>query len=111
MKAYQTEHTELSQCAISSKLQVVYVARDPRDVVVSYFHHHRLIRNHEFVGDFDEFLDYFLQEKVLWSPFWKHIAQAWKERNSDNVLFVFFSDMKKVKLMKRLRNSTRIDCF
>ena len=33
---------------------------------------------------------------VLWSPFWKHISQAWKNRASDNLLFVFFSDMKEV---------------
>ncbi|TRY71899.1 hypothetical protein TCAL_16218 [Tigriopus californicus] len=72
----------------------VYVARDPRDVVVSYFHHHRLIRHHEFVGDFKAFFHYFIQEKVLWSPYWRHISQAWKHRKSDNLLFVFFSDMK-----------------
>eukprot|EP00095_Tigriopus_kingsejongensis_P012766 maker-scaffold725_size106157-snap-gene-0.15 protein:Tk12766 transcript:maker-scaffold725_size106157-snap-gene-0.15-mRNA-1 annotation:"sulfotransferase 1c3" len=54
--------------------KVVYVARDPRDVVVSYYHHHRLNRH----------LD----------PYWKHIAQAWQERESNNLLFVFFSDMK-----------------
>jgi hypothetical protein len=43
--------------------KVVYVARDPREVVVSYFHHHRLIRHHEFVEDFPTFFDYFLKEK------------------------------------------------
>ena len=31
--------------------KVVYVARNPKDACVSFFHHMRLIRLHDFVGD------------------------------------------------------------
>ena len=33
--------------------KVVYVARNPKDVCVSFYHHVRLIRMHEFMGDME----------------------------------------------------------
>ena len=33
--------------------KVVYVARNPKDVCVSFYHHMRLIRMHEFMGDME----------------------------------------------------------
>ena len=33
--------------------KVVYVARNPKDVCVSFFHHMRLIRLHDFLGDIE----------------------------------------------------------
>ncbi len=48
---------------VLDKTKSVYVARDPRDVLVSYFHHHRLICHHEFVGTFEEFFNYFINDQ------------------------------------------------
>ena len=44
-------------------LQVVYVARNPKDVIVSYFHHHRLFDLHDFTGSLEEFADYFMNDE------------------------------------------------
>ena len=43
--------------------QVVYVARNPKDVMVSYYHHHKLIKFHDFNGNVEEFARYFMQDK------------------------------------------------
>jgi len=44
---------------ISTFPQVVYMARNPKDVAVSFYHLNRLIRIHGYVGDFPCFWDYF----------------------------------------------------
>ena len=33
--------------------KVVYVARNPKDVCVSFYHHMRLFRKHDFLGDLE----------------------------------------------------------
>ena len=33
--------------------KVVYVARNPKDACVSYYHHNRLMRGHGFTGDLE----------------------------------------------------------
>ena len=45
--------------------QVVYVARNPKDVIVSYFHYHKLIHFHQFTGDLESFADYFMSDKGM----------------------------------------------
>lgn len=42
--------------------QVVYVARNPKDVIVSYYHHHKLIPMMNFTGNMDEFAEYFMKD-------------------------------------------------
>ena len=42
--------------------QVVYVARNPKDVIVSYFYHHRLYTAMEFKGQFEQFAEYFMND-------------------------------------------------
>lgn len=39
--------------------KVVYVARNPYDVVASLYHQHRLITLYNFTGDFKQFWNYF----------------------------------------------------
>lgn len=42
--------------------KVVYVARDPRDVVVSFYHLNRLIRTQGYIGDFKTYWNYFIKD-------------------------------------------------
>lgn len=42
--------------------QVVYMARNPKDVVTSFYHHSRIFKNHDFDGTFEEFVQYFLDD-------------------------------------------------
>jgi hypothetical protein len=39
--------------------QVVYVARNPKDVAVSFYHLNKLIRTQGYLGDFPRYWDYF----------------------------------------------------
>jgi hypothetical protein len=42
--------------------KVVYVARHPRDVVVSYYHLNKLYRTQGYVNDFETFFEYFMKD-------------------------------------------------
>jgi len=74
--------------------KVVYVARNPKDVIVSFYHHHRLIPLHDYHGDFEEFANYFLNDEIYYSPFFPHILEAWAKKDHPNFLFLFYEDMK-----------------
>lgn len=42
-----------------STSKVIYVARNPKDVAVSYYHHNRLLKVHDYVGDFETYWNLF----------------------------------------------------
>lgn len=46
-------------------MQVVYVARNPKDVIVSYFFHHKLIKIHGFSGDIEQFAQFFMDDEGI----------------------------------------------
>lgn len=84
--------------------KLVYVARDPRDVAVSFFHLSRRIFN--YVGDFKTYWNLFVKDLVLYSPFFLHLKEAWALRHHKNMLFIFYEDMTKdlSSVIKRVAN-------
>jgi hypothetical protein len=69
----------------------VYIARDGKDVAVSYFH---FFRSHfGFRGTFDEFFDLFLRGKVKGGSWFEHVKGWWHHRNDPNMLFLRYEDL------------------
>ncbi|KAF0288786.1 Sulfotransferase family cytosolic 1B member 1 [Amphibalanus amphitrite] len=75
--------------------KVVYVARNPKDACVSYYHHNRLLRGHGYFGDLELFVEHFMNETIVETPFIEHMIEAWNLRHHPNMCFLFFEDMKK----------------
>lgn len=86
--------------------KVVYMARNPKDVVLSFFHHCRIFKNHDFQGTFEEFVQYFLDDDFIYGPYWLHLKEAWKQRDHPNFHFMFYEDLKENNMeeLKRLDN-------
>lgn len=81
--------------------KIIYVTRNPKDAAVSYFHHFQLWNN--YTGTQNDFLEAFVEDKLVFSPFWEHVLSFWELRNKENVLISSFEDMKAdlSKVMKR----------
>ncbi|EFX63192.1 hypothetical protein DAPPUDRAFT_268909 [Daphnia pulex] len=79
----------------SSYTLVVYVARNPKDVIVSFYHHHKLMKMQGCDGNLENFADYFMKDQVIFCPYFPHILDAWTKRSHPNMLFIFYEDMKK----------------
>lgn len=105
------------------------MARNPKDVMVSYYFHHKLFKAYGFRGDLETFVQYFMDDEgfpfieinlnylnlsilnlylVMYSPYFPHIIDAWNKRHHPNLKFVFYEDMKKVILHFKIIPITKI---
>ncbi|XP_065345156.1 sulfotransferase 1C4 [Cloeon dipterum] len=85
--------------------KVVYVARNPKDVAVSFYHLNRLIKTQGYTGDFKKYWDYFERNLHPWTPYWSHIEEGWSRRHHPNLLFQFYEDMN-MSLTSTIRSMT-----
>jgi hypothetical protein len=69
----------------------IYVARDGRDVAVSYYHLHRNYNGFE--GTFADFFDRYLRGKVEFGSWFEHVRGWWRHRHDPNVLFLRYEDL------------------
>lgn len=74
--------------------KIIYVFRNLKDVVVSYFHHFTTL--HGYLGEIKEFVDCFVNDTLLWSPYHEHISGFVElSEIKDNILLTKYEDMKK----------------
>ncbi|XP_037293865.1 sulfotransferase 1E1 isoform X2 [Manduca sexta] len=76
-----------------STARVVYVARDPRDVMVSYYYLHKMISKSLMRGTFRNFWEAFKRDLLPWTPIVAHTNEAWKQRHHPNMHFLFYEDL------------------
>ncbi|XP_066140381.1 sulfotransferase 1C4 isoform X1 [Euwallacea fornicatus] len=82
--------------------KVVYVARNPKDVAVSFYHLNRSIRTQGYKGDFKNYWFYFKNNLQPWTPYWEHLKEGWKMRHEENVMFIFYENMSKVNFRQHM---------
>ena len=69
----------------------IYVARDGKDVAVSYYN---LYRNYNgYKGTFAEFFEEFMNGKVTYGSWFKHVSGWWQHRNDLNVLYLTYEEL------------------
>lgn len=64
------------QSSIVCVLQVIYMARNPKDLVVSYYQFHRSLRTMSYRGTFQEFCRRFMNDKCKWINLWIGISSG-----------------------------------
>ncbi|KAG8239789.1 hypothetical protein J437_LFUL019425, partial [Ladona fulva] len=60
--------------------KVVYVARNPKDVAVSYYNLNSLMEDLPQEADFSKYWELFQKDLLMWTPFWSHVEEAWSVR-------------------------------
>jgi len=74
--------------------KVVYVARNPRDCCVSYYHHQALFdEGYRFTGDFEDFSRLFREGMLNYGNYWSHLKAAWANRCHPNFKMVWYEDI------------------
>ncbi|KOB74975.1 Sulfotransferase [Operophtera brumata] len=75
--------------------KVVYVARDPRDVCVSYYYLQKMVGKHLIRANVPHYWETFRRDLLPWTPIVTHANEAWEQRHHPNLHFVFYEDMLK----------------
>ena len=75
--------------------KVVYVARNPKDTAVSFYHMALDSPILWYKGTLEQYLDLFIDGLNLFGPYFYHLLGGWKLRDHPNVKFLWFEDMKR----------------
>ncbi|XP_071975658.1 sulfotransferase 1 family member D1-like [Engystomops pustulosus] len=73
--------------------KIIYLARNVKDVLVSYYHFYRMAIVHPEPGTFDEFLQNFIDGKIAFGSWSDHVKGWWKIRHQKDILYLFYEDM------------------
>ncbi len=76
------------------QLKYIYLARNPKDVAVSYFHFLSGLKGIEFEVTWDEFIELFMKGNVFYGSQFDHILEWWNHKNDYNMLFMTFEQLK-----------------
>ncbi|XP_072189283.1 amine sulfotransferase-like [Excalfactoria chinensis] len=77
------------------KGRVIYVTRNPKDVMVSYYHFSKFIVALEEITDFNILIERFLAGKVPASSWFDHVSGWYNHAKDFNILFLTYEEMKK----------------
>lgn len=88
-------HLPLARTPWSSAARYIYVARNPFDCAVSFYHHTRgFPRHYDFAdGTFDAFFECFISGEVDFGSYFDNLVSWLAARGGPNVLFLTYEDM------------------
>ncbi|NXR11117.1 ST3A1 sulfotransferase, partial [Semnornis frantzii] len=79
----------------NKRASIIYVTRNPKDVMVSYYHFSKYMNTLEEIPDFKLFMERFLAGKVLGSSWIDHVSGWCSHAEDFNILFLTYEEMKK----------------
>lgn len=76
--------------------RVISIFRNPRDVLVSFYHHCKTVKHYDVCFTFDEFYSTFVAGKVPCGPIWLMYNEMYNyhRQNPRTSLVIFYEDMK-----------------
>ncbi|XP_061529893.1 sulfotransferase family 2, cytosolic sulfotransferase 3 isoform X3 [Phycodurus eques] len=83
----------MPQSFFSSKAKVIYVMRNPKDVIVSSYYFHQMATFLEDPGTWDEFMDKFLEGRVMFGKWTDHV-KSWRHTElGDRIMYITYEQM------------------
>lgn len=77
-----------------NKCKVIYVARNAKDNLVSYYHFDKMNLTQPEPGPWEGYIHKFMRGELAWGSWYDHVKGFWEEREKRNILYLFYEDMK-----------------
>uniref|UniRef100_A0A8C6UH34 Sulfotransferase n=1 Tax=Neogobius melanostomus TaxID=47308 RepID=A0A8C6UH34_9GOBI len=77
-----------------NKCKTIYVARNAKDNMVSYFHFDRMNQTQPEPGPWECYVNKFMQGELGWGSWYDHVKGYWVEKEERNILYLFYEEMK-----------------
>ncbi|XP_047715707.1 amine sulfotransferase-like [Prionailurus viverrinus] len=78
----------------NKKAKIIYIYRNPKDIMCSYFHFSKNVTL-QVTSSFEEFMEQFLEGKVLGSLWFDHIKGWYEHKSLFNIQFLMYEEVKK----------------
>lgn len=91
----------------NSPAKYIFLARNPKDTMVSTYHHYLAIKALGFTGTWDSLFKMFMDGQQYYGSWFDHVLEWWKHKDDPNVLFLKYEDLK----MDLVSNVRRIADF
>ncbi|KAG9466460.1 hypothetical protein GDO78_016604 [Eleutherodactylus coqui] len=72
---------------------MVYIARNPKDCMVSYYYFYKMDQTLPDPETWDNFFSTFLKGSLAWGDWFDHVTGWWKARDEHKILYIFYEDM------------------
>ncbi|XP_006011256.2 sulfotransferase 1B1-like [Latimeria chalumnae] len=74
--------------------KLIYVARNPKDSMVSYYHFDRMNLLKTAPESWEGYFQDFMQGNVTFGSWYDHVREFWEARKKHRMLYLFYEDMK-----------------
>ncbi|XP_056141804.1 amine sulfotransferase-like [Lampris incognitus] len=87
------QHRFMPLALRQKKGKVIYVTRNPKDVLVSYFYFHKVATMLETPKDFNDFFEKFMKGDVHGGSWFEHIKTWYSQKDNMNIFFITYEEM------------------
>ena len=95
-KSHMPYNMALAGGPLASQCKYIYIARNPKDVAVSYYFFEREKEwSGGYSGSWEHWLEMFLDGKVQRGDWFNHVLSWWAHREADNLLFLTYEELLK----------------
>jgi hypothetical protein len=95
-KSHMPYHMALGGDPEQNPCKYIYIARNPKDVCVSYYHFESgKAWSGGYSGPWEHWLKLFMEGRVQRGSWFDHVLSWWKHKDADNLLFLKYEDMKR----------------